>query len=239
MPGRNQLLRGEELGSVSKANSRKEAFESRQLLRSISGLAAGMRVSLSEITIKIATRVRETEGAELLEFALALPLILAMVAGLLDFSRAYNIKQKLANAVREGARVGSSESTISDTTSNPSSVKAIRDDVVTYLQDAGLDTSFIGTTLSWNPCPGTCVGTYYTTSASGVNYGLMIERNVTTVTYTDPNTANLVHVPSTRVTLYYPYDWTFGFNQIIKLLVPSSTFTNPIRIETDAMMANP
>jgi hypothetical protein len=59
------------------------------------------------------------------------------------------------------------------------------------------------------------------------------------LTYTDPNTGASTTLPATRVTLYYPYDWTFGFDQIIKLLVPSSTFTDPIRIETDAMMANP
>lgn len=186
---------------------------------------------------RLAARIRETEAAELLEFALALPIILVMVAGLLDFSQAYNIKQKLANAAREGARVGSSESMTDTTTTNPGSVQDIYDDVTTYLRDAGVNTSFIGTTMSWTPCPGSCTATYYTTRG-GASYGLKIERNVQ-VTYTDPTTANLVAVSSTRVTLYYPYDWTFGFNQIIKLLVPNSTFTNPVRIATDAMMANP
>ena len=209
----------------------------RRLSCAISGLAVRLRVLSALAVLKVARRVRETEAAELLEFALALPMILVMVVGLLDFSHAYNIKQKLANAAREGARIGGSESHADTTSSNPTSVMAIKDDVTTYLQDAGIDTSFIGTTLSWTPCPGSCSGTYYTTKG-GVNYGLFIERNVL-ITYTDPNTSNVVTTFSTRVTLYYPYDWTFGFNQIIKLLVPSATFTNPIRIETDAMMENP
>jgi Flp pilus assembly protein TadG len=178
----------------------------------------------------------ETEAAELLEFALALPVILVMVVGLLDFAHAYSIKQKLANAVREGARIGGSENAQDTNTSNPASVTAIKDDVVTYLQDAGINTSFVGSSLSWTIAP-TSTGTYYTTRG-GVNYGLEIERNVK-ITYTDPNTSNSVQLPSTRVTLYYPYDWTFGFNNVIKLLVPSSTFTDPIRIQTDALMANP
>jgi len=180
--------------------------------------------------LKIATRVSNTEAAELLEFALALPLILVMVVGLLDFSHAYNLKQKLANAAREGARIGGSEGTSDINTSNPKSVQAIKDDVTTYLLDAGVNTSFIGTSLSYNTA--TFTGTYYTTSG-GTNYGLKIERNVIVVDSAGNN------ILSTRVTLYYPYDWTFGFDHVIKLLIPSSTFTSPIRIETDAMMANP
>jgi TadE-like protein len=175
-------------------------------------------------------RFRETEGAELLEFALALPLILVMVAGLLDFSRAYNIKQKLANAVREGVRYQASE-TGDLNSSTPISVPTLRDDVVTYLTNAGgINTSFIGTTLSYAGPP-SCTGTWYTTRG-GVNYGLKVERCVPVV-----DTGG-TSIPSTRVTLYYPYDWTFGFNSIIKLLLPSSTFTNPIRIQADATISN-
>jgi Flp pilus assembly protein TadG len=182
------------------------------------------------LTSTVVSCVRDAEAAELLEFALALPMILVMVVGLLDFARAYNLKQKLANAAREGARLQASQ--IDDrTNSNPATVQDTYNDVVTYLNDANVNTSFIGTTLSYDPCPGTCTGTYYTTSG-GVNYGLEIERNVLIV----DSSGTTLH--STRVTLYYPYDWTFGFNQIIKLLVPSSTFTNPIRIQTDATMQN-
>ncbi|MGH7969548.1 MAG: TadE/TadG family type IV pilus assembly protein [Limisphaerales bacterium] len=208
----------------------------RQLSCVFSGLLVRLRVSSSERALKGAARVRGTEAAELLEFALALPVILVMVVGLLDFAHAYSLKQKLANAAREGARIGGSENAQDTDTSTPASVTAIKDDVTTYLQDAGINTSFIGSSLSWTIAP-TSTGTYYTTRG-GVSYGLKIERNVV-VTYTDPNTSSTVQLPSTRVTLYYPYDWTFGFNNVIKLLVPSSTFTDPIRIQTDALMANP
>lgn len=222
---------------MSISSSRNKISTNSQSGCAISDLGVHPQVSSSVRALKFVMRMRETEAAELLEFALALPIILVMVVGLLDFAHAYSIKQKLANAAREGARVGASENRADTTTTNPGSVKAIKDDVTTYLLDAGINTSFIGTTLSWTPCPGSCTGTYYTTSG-GVNYGLVIERNVKP-TYKDPNTSNLVEVSSTRVTLYYPYDWTFGFDQVIKLLVPSSSFTDPIRIETDAMMANP
>ncbi|TAM82461.1 MAG: pilus assembly protein [Acidobacteria bacterium] len=195
-------------------------------------LPARLLNAVSAIASRFSRHVSETDGAELLEFALALPMILVMVAGLLDFARAYNIKQKLANAVREGARYQSTE-TADITLSNPASVQTLRDDVVNYLTNAGLDTSFIGTALTYNPAPGVCTGTYYTTTGtSSVNYGLEVERCVPVVD------ASGVSIQSTRVTLYYPYDWTFGFNNIIKLMLPSSTFSNPIRIQTDATISN-
>lgn len=189
----------------------------------------GLRGPVSAAVLKFTTRLKEAEAAELLEFALALPLILVMVAGLLDFSRAYNIKQKLSNAAREGARYEATE-TADMTDSSPGSLPTLRDDVVSYLENANLDTSFIGTTLSYNTT--TYTGTYYTQRGT-TNYGLEVERNVKV-----QDTTTLTTIQSTRVTLYYPYDWTFGFDYIIKLLLPSSTFTNPIRIETDATISN-
>lgn len=190
--------------------------------------AARFRSLVSAVAIRISTSLRKVDGAELLEFALALPMILVMLAGLLDFARAYNIKQKLANAVREGARYQAVE-TADRSDSSPGSVPTLRDDVITYLTNSGINTSFIGTTLSYNA--GTCTGTYYTTK-SGVSYGLRVERCLAVADSSGTS------IDSTRVTLFYPYDWTFGFNKIIKLLIPSSNFTNPIKIQADATISN-
>ncbi|HEV2246799.1 MAG TPA: TadE/TadG family type IV pilus assembly protein [Terriglobia bacterium] len=192
-------------------------------------LLARFRSPVSVVAIRFSTAFKNADGAELLEFALALPLILVMAVGLLDFARAYNIKQKLANAAREGVRYQATETSDKDV-SSPASVQTLRDDVVTYLTNAGVDTSFIGTTLSYDPSTGVFTGTYYTTQ-SGVSYGLKVERAVAIA-------AGGTSIPSTRVTLYYPYNWTFGFNSIIKLLLPSSTFSNPITIQADATMSN-
>lgn len=186
---------------------------------------------LAAVLLKFVMRLRESEAAELLEFALALPIILVMVAGLLDFSRAYNIKQKLSNAVREGARVEATNAN-NASSSSPASLPTLRDDVVTYLNNANLDTTFIGATATYDPA--TCTGTWFTkVGTSTTQYGMEVQKCVQVVDTTSSTT-----IPSTRVTLYYPYDWTFGFDHIIKLLVPSSTFTGPIRIETDATISN-
>jgi Flp pilus assembly protein TadG len=43
-------------------------------------------------------------GQALAEFAIVLPLILLFIAGILEFGRAWNIKQAVTDAAREGAR---------------------------------------------------------------------------------------------------------------------------------------
>jgi len=43
-------------------------------------------------------------GSSLAEFAIALPLLVVLVVGIFDFAAAFNLKQELNNAVREGAQ---------------------------------------------------------------------------------------------------------------------------------------
>jgi Flp pilus assembly protein TadG len=51
-------------------------------------------------------RFRQNErGAELVEFALVLPLLLAMLAGIVDFGRMFQRLEVTTNAAREGARL--------------------------------------------------------------------------------------------------------------------------------------
>ena len=54
----------------------------------------------------IVARCRQSErGAELIEFALILPLLLAMLAGIVDFGRMFQRMEVTTNAAREGARL--------------------------------------------------------------------------------------------------------------------------------------
>lgn len=50
---------------------------------------------------------RSERGAELIEFALILPLLLAMLAGIVDFGRMFQRMEVATNAAREGARLAS------------------------------------------------------------------------------------------------------------------------------------
>ena len=187
-----------------------------------------------------------TEAAELLEFALLLPVLLVMIVGLMDFATAFNLKQKLANAAREGARLAASQPRSDlDTTSCsspsgpvPCSILSIKDDVTTYLQQAGVDTSFITDVekdMSYDPAT-PCTATFYKANSSpgGANYGLKIER---CIPFVGPDGSGQLE---TRVTLTYPYNWTYGFNHVISLLFyyffQAGTLPGTISIETDATM---
>jgi Flp pilus assembly protein TadG len=45
-------------------------------------------------------------GQALIEMAIALPILLALLVGIFEFARAYNVQQVITNAAREGAREG-------------------------------------------------------------------------------------------------------------------------------------
>ena len=55
-----------------------------------------------------AALLTDTSGSQLLEFAVALPLLVVFVVGIFDFGGAFNLKQMLNNIAREGARFASS-----------------------------------------------------------------------------------------------------------------------------------
>jgi hypothetical protein len=47
---------------------------------------------------------KSERGQALAEFALVLPLVMLFIAGIVEFGRAWNIKQAVTDAAREGAR---------------------------------------------------------------------------------------------------------------------------------------
>jgi hypothetical protein len=52
---------------------------------------------------------RDDRASQLVEFAVALPLLVVFVVGIFDFSGAFTLKQKLTNAARDGARVAAAD----------------------------------------------------------------------------------------------------------------------------------
>ena len=172
--------------------------------------------------------LREGAATQLLEFALMLPLLVVLAVGIFDFGSAFNLRQKLTNAAREGARIAISQSTADLTQPTPGTVQAVGSAVVNYLTNENVATSFIGTTptktgaLEWT----------YSSTISG-NPVLVIDRGATI-----PVTVNGVTtlIVATRVTLNYPYSWSF--NRIIRLLVPSASFAGSFVISTVSVMKN-
>jgi len=150
----------------------------------------------------VARRLLSAEGTQLLEFALVLPILLVLAVGGSDFGRAYNLKQKLTNAAREGARIAVQQTQADLTQNTPATVQGVRNAVVAYLQSENLETSFIGASPTKT---GPMEWTYYS-SASGSAI-LVIDRGAV-VSVTVGSTTMLA--VSTKITLRYPFRWSFG-----------------------------
>lgn len=54
----------------------------------------------------ITPRLRSERGAELIEFAVVMPILLLLIAGIIDFGMMFRTYEAVTNAAREGARVG-------------------------------------------------------------------------------------------------------------------------------------
>jgi len=172
------------------------------------------------------------EAAALIEFAVALPLLVVLIVGIFDFGGAFNLKQELSNAVREGARFGASQPSndISATSLTPPSVDAIRFLVDSYLRRAKINDCG----LSAIPEPAQAGGLVWVYTAStgcgGNALTLTIGRGVLI-----PVTANGLNLVCTNVHITYPYQW--HFNSVIQLLVPGANYSST-NILADATAVN-
>jgi hypothetical protein len=179
-----------------------------------------------------------TEGVQIVELAVVLPLLMVLLVGIFDFGNAFNLKQKLNNATRSAARFGASSPT-NDLTSagTPNSVLSIRNFVDDALTSGGVNECNLRTvggsssgTLQWtftangNGCP-----------APGLT--LLVDRSCC-----QPPTlgatlgGQTVQVISTHIQISYTYKWTF--NNVIGLIAPGSTYPGTSPIITDAYVAN-
>ncbi len=193
------------------------------LLRSFRTLAAG------------------TQASSLAEFAISLPLLMVLVVGIFDFGAAFNTKQELNNAMREGARFGASlpPNDLSNATAWPT-IDAIRYLVDSYLVASRIDDCGLGTPLTPNHPAGTSQWVYTTPCFGSTNLTLTINRgfptcNLLMASYGTPPLTN-AYIPCTQVSIQYPYQW--HFNSVITLIVPGASYGPFITIQTDATATN-
>jgi hypothetical protein len=186
---------------------------------------------------KLFFRFRESTGASMVEFAVTLPLLVVLVVGIFDFGGAFNTKQELNNAVREGAHLGASEPSNDlciASCSAPTSVDAIRYLVHAYLQsaqvnDCGLSAASLPTSSSGSPQS-------WEYDATGCPWGtlkLTINRGVA---MSETEGSIPVSVLCTQVSIVYPYPW--HFNNVIQLISPGSTVSANTNIQTSATAMN-
>jgi Flp pilus assembly protein TadG len=173
------------------------------------------------------------QASQIAEFAVSLPLLVVFIVGIFDFSGAFTLKQKLANAVREGARVAAADpaNDLTDSSSGvPASVSDAFQVVDNYLlaekiNDCGLGgkTPSNAGALTWSAtstgsCPGGGI-------AFTINRGCVTQQTLG---------ATPTSIVATCVTLTYPYSWRFG--SVSSLL--GTTIMGPSNLTTTAVAYN-
>ena len=165
---------------------------------------------------------REDRGAQLVEFAVSLPLLVVFVVGIFDFSGAFTLKQKLTNISRDAARHAAAEPINDLSTSLPVSVSDSFSMIDNYLvanqvNDCGISLSSAtvsGTTWKYaapgngtNGCPtaGLTIiinrGYYFPAATGNLPAGAdCVPQSV----------AGQTAVISTCVSIQYGYQWKFG-----------------------------
>lgn len=186
--------------------------------------------SITEITRQAGRKLlalwHSDEGNELVEFAVTLPIIAVLLIGILDFGMAFNRKQELNNAAREGARWAANEGIIDLTQTTPSSVLSVRDVVVNYLVNAHVNTCGLDTAT---PTKAGWTWTFTANSKCPGTFTMIVDRGFSV-------TVNGTVVPVTHITLQYPYAWHFG--QAISLIAPGANYPGVSLLSTDAYMPN-
>lgn len=165
---------------------------------------------------------RRDGAAQLVEFAVSLPLLVLFVVGIFDFSGAFTQKQKLTNVAREAARVAAGDPAGDVGNPNsavvPASVRHAFKVVDSYLtanqlNDCGLSTKTpTASGVTWT----------YTIAPSGtppcgitliINRGYVFPANSTTppaVTCGSQTLGGQTALVGTCVSIQYAYPWKFG-----------------------------
>jgi Flp pilus assembly protein TadG len=161
--------------------------------------------------------LRETEAAALIEFAVALPLLVVLVVGIFDFGGAFNLKQELNNAAREAARFAAAQPSNDLALGQPPSVNAVRGLVDSYLQTAGINDCGLSS-ATW------ALATGYTWVFSATGNGCSMTLTINRANPVQETIGGAtVNILCTTVNISYPYQW--HFNNVIQLLAPGANYS--------------
>lgn len=178
-------------------------------------------------------------GATMVEFAVSLPLLIVLVVGIFDFGSAFNFKQELNNAAREGARYSSSAPTadLSAVGSTPATVIAAATLVDSYMLAAKINDCGLNAVINAGTAAAS-TGLTWTFTATGCPAGtltLKIQRGFAQLAGGSVGSTNIT-VISSQVTISYPYAWQFS--KVIQLLVPGANYAGATLISTSATLPN-
>jgi len=187
----------------------------------------------------------DIRGSALVEFAVALPLLVVFIVGIYDFSGAFNQKQKLEHAAQEGAIVAGAQpmNDIDPTTLTPPGPDSLQpvvnvifntlaaQNVLPLANQGACKVPVAGThganPLQWNYTIPGCSG-----DASDLPLAISIDRGVVENVVTLPPTT----IVGTQVVVSYPYHWRF--NSVIQLLVPGASYAAVTNVRETATVHN-
>jgi hypothetical protein len=178
--------------------------------------------------------VASSQASQLVEFAVALPLLVVLVVGIFDFGTALNLKHQLSNVADDAARFGASlpMSDLEGSTSPPppGTVYAIASLINSYMETALINDCSLnvpattGAPFSW------------TTQGSGCGSSTLSITIDRAYMFQSCSKTSCMDVLCTRVVISYPYQWHFG--SVVQLLVPGATYGSTIQIAAQAIMPN-
>jgi Flp pilus assembly protein TadG len=160
-------------------------------------------------------------AAQIVEFAVTLPLLMVFVVGIFDFSSAFTLKQKLTNVARTAARAAAADPASDLQMSMPMSVNNAFQIVDKYLRDNNINECGIDVTL-YTQGPKTYPNFTFTgTNCTQGTLTIVINRGYyfpadTTATPANANCSpqsvgsTQTAVVATCVSIQYPYAWQFG-----------------------------
>jgi len=188
-------------------------------------------------------------AAQLVEFAVTLPLLIVFVVGIFDFSGAFTLKQKLTNAARDAARAAAAEPVNDLSAAVPMSVNDAFVTIDNYLtanqvNDCGIAPanvsvarpatwtySIAGSSLNGCASSGLTItinrGFYFPAAAGQTPVG---------ISCASQSAAGQTAVISTCVSIQYGYQWKFG--QVVSLIGQTQVLPATITATAVAMNEN-
>lgn len=189
---------------------------------------------------------REERAAQIVEFAVALPLLIVFVVGIFDFSNAFTLKQKLTNVTRDAARTAAAEPTSDLGNTMPISVADAFYLIDNYLKANNIDDC--GINLSSGTSTARLTWTFSQSASGGSSCAITILINrgyyLALPQPTQPPGVTCVPLPpgnaqtqlvGTCVSIQYSYPWRFG--QVVSLIGGSNNML-PTMISSVAVAGN-
>ncbi len=202
-------------------------------------------IPVRQLCARFGHRWFDDRGAQLVEFAVTLPLMMVFIVGIFDFSGAFTLKQKLTNIARDAARAAAAEpaSDLNINTVLPTSVSDTFQAVKNYLatnniNDCGVAAPVHSTGLTWKSTAtgNGCVTPGLILTINRGYYFPQTGANLPSVSCTSQAPGGQTAVIGTCVSIQYPYPWRFG--RVASLLGSAVALPTQIRGTAVAMNEN-